>query len=111
MSQYPTQGGAQPPGMQLTPEQLLALAALAGNINVEIGLASGTKYKLAVSVPTADGSPYSFVLTEIKGNTEEKLADFEFKDSNDFSVEVNIPAISEGGVTIKGGFLLKQTPN
>ncbi len=111
MSQYPTQGGGQPPGVPLTPEQLLALAALAGNINVEIGIPNGPKYKLAVTVPTATGSPYSFVLTEIEGGTEDTLADFKFTDTSNFSVAVNMPPIDAGGVTIKGGFLLKQTPN
>jgi hypothetical protein len=110
MNQFPSEGGEQPvPATQLTPEQLLALAALSGNINVEIEV-GGKKYKLTVVVPTSPTSPYTFLLNEVKGTVEQKLADFQLLDDKNFSIEVNIPTIDAGGTKIKGGFLIKMTP-
>lgn len=97
------------PGTELNPAQLMALAALAGNINVDITLPNGTVYKLAVAVPTGGGDPYTFQLTETpSGGTDQTLADFVLKDQNNFSVQVSIPTIDAGGTKISGGFLLKM---
>lgn len=104
-------GDAQPvSGTPLTPAQLAALAALSGSISVEIDLPDGTKYNLSVSVPTSAGEAYTFDLTETpasSGASPETLADFKFKDANNFSVVVNFPPLSiQGGPKISGGFTL-----
>jgi hypothetical protein len=107
MNQFPSEGGEQPvPGTQLTPEQLLALAALSGNINVEIEVA-GKTYKLVVSVPTKTGDPYLLTLVELAGTTEQVLAKFELVDDKNFEIEVGIPTFEAGGAKIKGGVSIK----
>jgi hypothetical protein len=103
----PAAGGQPVQGTPLTQEQLMALAALAGNINVQITLPSGTAYNLTVAVPTSAAETYTFVLTETpSGGEAQTLADFAFKDQNNFSVAVNIPTIDVSGTKITGGFNL-----
>ncbi|HXS63769.1 MAG TPA: hypothetical protein VN767_13035 [Streptosporangiaceae bacterium] len=102
---------AQPiEGTVMTPEQLAALAAIAGNIKVSITLANGTTYNLAASVPTAATDPYTFKLDEVAGSATQTLADFKVVDSSNFSVTVNLPTITAGGTKINGGFNLVATP-
>lgn len=96
---------------QLTPEQVMALAAIAGDITVKIVLA-GSTYDLTVKVPTAAGDPYKFLLAEKKKENGEDvtqtLADFNFIDAENFKVAVSIPSFKAAGATISGGFLLKS---
>jgi hypothetical protein len=105
----PAAGGEPVQGTPLTQEQLMALAALAGNIEVDITLPSGTAYKLRVAVPTATGESYTFRLTETPGQgTPSDIADFKFKDANNFSVDVRMPEIDVSNTKITAGFHLQN---
>ncbi len=84
-----------------------APSGMSGSINVSV-TAGGNTYTLAVGIPTSSGGAYTFSLTE--SGQQNPLADFKFKDENNFLVEVAMPSIgsSGSGVSVEAGFTLKE---
>ncbi|USX15331.1 hypothetical protein NHH88_05960 [Oxalobacteraceae bacterium OTU3CAMAD1] len=68
------------------------------------------KYELAVGIPTSTNGVYTFHLTEEAsgGSTPAILADFKFKDNDNFLVNVDMPPITGGGVSLTAGFHLSE---
>jgi hypothetical protein len=80
-------------------------------VSVKTGT-DGNTYALDVGIPTSTGGTYSFKLTETTSATPSvtsTLANFAFKDSGNFSIDVDMPSLSStDGVAIEAGFHLKE---